>query len=312
MMPEHKMQLLALHGKGTSARIMKAQIKPLVDLLDNVLDVHYMDGGETSAPYQGIESIFPNESYYAWYQQPTRDALRDAHRRIAERLSPTFIGSLKPNGGKMVPITTNFERSSWGVFTPPETPTSVSPSFPLARAPLDSLLTVKTSLDKLGYVANSSRQTGRLGIEQRIPGIDTPLSHPSTAGARTPVDVQLGRYDGMICFSQGCAVATGLLLEMGTRLSARLVILICGGRPFDIKGTMERVETTRTTPIEKLSIHIHGRQDAGLDESRKLASLYSDRGKQVIELDIGHCPPRRTSDIQVVAAAVRRAIAELS
>lgn len=53
MMPEHKMQLLALHGKGTSARIMKAQIKPLVDLLDNVLDVHYMDGGETSAPYQG-------------------------------------------------------------------------------------------------------------------------------------------------------------------------------------------------------------------------------------------------------------------
>lgn len=212
----------------------------------------------------------------------------------------------------MAPITTNFERSSWGVFTPPETPTSVSPSFPLARAPLNSLLTVKTSLDKLGYVANSSRQTGRLGIEQRIPGIDTPLSHPSTAGTRTPVDVQLGRYDGMICFSQGCAVATGLLLEMGTRLSARLVILICGGRPFDIKGTMERVETTRTTPIEKLSIHIHGRQDAGLDESRKLASLYSDRGKQVIELDIGHCPPRRTSDIQVVAAAVRRAIAELS
>lgn len=52
-MPFRKMRLLALHGKGTSARIMKAQIKPIVDMLGDIVEVHYMDGGEISAPYQG-------------------------------------------------------------------------------------------------------------------------------------------------------------------------------------------------------------------------------------------------------------------
>lgn len=52
-MMARKIRLLALHGKGTSARIMKAQIKPLIDALGDLLEVHYMDGGEISAPYQG-------------------------------------------------------------------------------------------------------------------------------------------------------------------------------------------------------------------------------------------------------------------
>lgn len=49
----HKIKLLALHGKGTSARIMKAQIKPITDILGDVLEVDFLDGGEVSAPYQG-------------------------------------------------------------------------------------------------------------------------------------------------------------------------------------------------------------------------------------------------------------------
>lgn len=53
MITSRKVKLLALHGKGTSARIMKAQIKPIIDVLGDILEVHYMDGGEVSAPYQG-------------------------------------------------------------------------------------------------------------------------------------------------------------------------------------------------------------------------------------------------------------------
>lgn len=257
--------------------------------------------------HAGIESIFPNESYFAWYQQPTRDALQAAHSRVAEQLCPTLVEGLKPNGGRVGAITTNIERNNLGVFTPPETPTSFTPGLSPTR--MHKPLT--TNIGSSGAVAMKSCQVARVGIEQRIQGIDTPLSYPSTAGVRTPMDSQLGRYDGMICFSQGCAVSTGLLLEMGAKPPIRFVILICGGRPFDAKGTMERVVTTSATPIKVPSIHIHGRQDAGLDESRKLAGLYSDKGKQVIELDIGHCPPRRTPDIKVVAAAIRNAISEL-
>lgn len=52
-MPPRKLKLLALHGKGTSARIMKAQIKPIIDVLSDAVEVHYLDGGAVSAPYQG-------------------------------------------------------------------------------------------------------------------------------------------------------------------------------------------------------------------------------------------------------------------
>lgn len=113
-------------------------------------------------------------------------------------------------------------------------------------------------------------------------------------------------------------MSTGLLLELSDGLGrelpfpVRFVILICGGRPFDADGSMVRVQATNAAPIKLPSIHIHGRQDPNYEESKQLASLYSDEGKQVIELDIGHCPPRRTSDVNMVAAAIRRAMDSLS
>ena len=131
------------------------------------------------------------------------------------------------------------------------------------------------------------------------------------------MDAGPGTYDGLICFSQGCAVSTGLLLELSTQvggsgaLPVRFVILICGGRPFEQDGTMKRMDPASVEPIVLPSIHIHGRQDPGVEESRKLASLYSDEGKQVLELEIGHCPPRRTSDVSLVAAAIRKTITTL-
>ena len=52
-MPLRRFRLLALHGKGTSARIMKTQIKPIVDALGELVEVEYLEGGERCAPYQG-------------------------------------------------------------------------------------------------------------------------------------------------------------------------------------------------------------------------------------------------------------------
>lgn len=225
--------------------------------------------------HAGIESIFPNESYFAWYQQPTRDALQAAHSRVAEQLCPTLVEGLKPNGGRVGAITTNIERNNLGVFTPPETPTSFTPGLSPTR--MHKPLT--TNIGSSGAVAMKSCQVARVGIEQRIQGIDTPLSYPSTAGVRTPMDSQLGRYDGMICFSQGCAVSTGLLLEMGAKPPIRFVILICGGRPFDAKGTMERVVTTSATPIKVPSIHIHGRPRCGSGRVTEAGRLVQRQGQ---------------------------------
>ncbi|SPO31981.1 uncharacterized protein UTRI_06704_B [Ustilago trichophora] len=319
-MPTRKLKLLALHGKGTSARIMKAQIKPIIDMLSDILEVHYLDGGAVSAPYQGIEIMFPTESYHAWYEQPTSVELHAAHSRVAQHLAvPTDLIRKQPRKDPVV-ITTSPERNDLGVFTPPETPTSSTPAFTTANLPLHRSPSLQSQHSR--SFEPTITENGREALLRRfthlVTGLDTPESYPSTAGPRTPLYAEHGLYDGLICFSQGCAVSTGLLLELGDKygcgglLPVRFVVLICGGRPFDRDGTMERVDSTSVVPIKLPSLHIHGRQDPGLDESRRLAALYCDANKQIIELDIGHCPPRRTSDVNLVAAAIRRMMLDLS
>lgn len=268
----------------------------------------------------GIESMFPEEPYYAWYHQPTSAELRAAHSRVAQQLGTPGICVLKqqPDRAESVFINTDFGRDGFGNLTPPETPILTTPPYLTA-----SMSFYSSSMAQSPSLVTSD--SSALGIvdrdcEKLTTGLETPESYPSTAGPRTPLDAGVsGSYDGLICFSQGCAVSTGLLLElMGNKmglapgsLPVSFVILICGGRPFDSRGTMERVDALEVARITLPSIHIHGRKDPGVIESRRLASLYEDKGKHVIELDIGHCPPRRTSDVHLVAAAIRQVVARL-
>lgn len=96
-MHSRKVRLLALHGKGTSARIMKSQIKPIIDLLGDVVEVHYMDGGEISAPYQGksLQSfLLACYSFIAQKLKPNLLACR--HRKhLSERVVLCMVSTSK-------------------------------------------------------------------------------------------------------------------------------------------------------------------------------------------------------------------------
>lgn len=271
------------------------------------------------AALAGIESMFPKETYYAWYKQPTSAALQAAHDRVAKRLlMPTKLSSTQRWTESIANIS-SLERDRLGLLTPPGTSTSATPARSASEVPLYTTWGGQVrNIEDFSTANAASGHVNRHSLVDLVEGLETPDSSLGTASAGSRTDAGAGMYDGLICFSQGCAVSTGLLLELGAKvgcegpLPVRFVILICGGRPFDRNGTMERVEAVSVQPIELSSIHIHGRQDPGLAESRRLASLYNECGKQVIELDIGHCPPRRSSDISVVAAAIRRAISALS
>lgn len=259
----------------------------------------------------GIESIFPKQKYYAWYQQPTREALQLAYDRIAARLSPSMALTLKPHEVQAGPFGGSLLPQGADLPTPPETPSTGTPMASTDQAPRRRVSDdTAAAHPKLG-------ETDRPWLPSPVAGLETPSSYASTGGVRTPLDADFGPYDGLICFSQGCAVSTGLLLELSARLGckgplpARFVILICGGRPFEADGSLERVQSTKVAPIAIPSVHVHGLQDPNYEESKRLACLYSEVGREVIELDIGHCPPRRTADVHLVAAAIRRAIAGL-
>ncbi|SPO49175.1 uncharacterized protein PSANT_06866 [Moesziomyces antarcticus] len=266
---------------------MKTQIKPIVDALGELVEVEYLEGGERCAPHQGIESIFPGQAYFSWYEQPTRAALQAAHIRVAAKLDASGCCYRKQSDGSQQ-----------------------------LRAAI--ALENEISIDPLAMhpALTDTASTGALpALTPSYGGTD---SDASTAGPTTPLEEHRCAFDGVICFSQGCAVSTGMLLELRAHVGAgldelpvRLVILICGGRPFESGGGLQRVDTRGVAPLEIKSVHVHGRHDTNLAESRQLASLYDDRDKQVIELDIGHCPPRRTSEVSVVAAAIRSALVTL-
>lgn len=263
----------------------------------------------------GIEIMFPRESYYAWYGQPTTFALQAAHSRVAERLALPGGCIATQNRKDAFAITTSLQRGYLDILTPPETPILARPAPPMAISNFcHSLVFQPQSSASSGTISTYADGCFQRRIAQEMAGLDTPDSYASIAVPRTPLDSGPVSYDGLICFSQGCAVSTGLLLELnacGRPLPVRFVVLICGGRPFDWNGTMERLDLTKVAPIGLPSIHVLGKKDPGLEESRRLASLFSDAGKQVIELDVGHCPPRRTTDVGVVAAAIRKMISEL-
>ncbi|KDN52670.1 hypothetical protein K437DRAFT_161194 [Tilletiaria anomala UBC 951] len=125
-------------------------------------------------------------------------------------------------------------------------------------------------------------------------------------------------FDGVICFSQGCALAAGLLLQTSIEHPAeeapiKFAIFICGSRPFspvttqryntrELKGTDAPIRITIPT------LHIIGKQDGARQEGHLLASLCAPGTAEVLEFDGGHAPPRKSKDIQEVARAIKRLV----
>lgn len=97
---------------------------------------------------------------------------------------------------------------------------------------------------------------------------------------------------------------------MTSELPIKFAVVICGGRPFD--GSFNRVDASNTKSIRLPSLHVHGQLDPGLAESRQLYSLYGEEERMLVELNIGHCPPRRTADVNKVVNAIRTLVSDLS
>lgn len=126
-------------------------------------------------------------------------------------------------------------------------------------------------------------------------------------------------FVGVMAFSTGCNIATGLLLERqgleelwGAFLSFQFALLFCGTRsatshtllPTD---WMPREEVDPLLTVIKIpSVHIHGLRDPYLLQSRKLfREIFSSGGNSIcIEFPGGHCIPARRSDLDKIKGAI--------
>lgn len=148
-----------------------------------------------------------------------------------------------------------------------------------------------------------------------------------------------GPFDGVLCFSQGCAVSAGLLFDhylsnYNSNYSPlngssappppfKFAIFICGGRPFSPRTSQRftssdlivpvrssashtRANTTITIPIP--TCHVLGKHDPGLPEGQALVSLCDARTRETVEFEGGHAPPRKSVEVERVVDAIRRTI----
>ncbi|KAH7310214.1 serine hydrolase FSH [Rhexocercosporidium sp. MPI-PUGE-AT-0058] len=109
-------------------------------------------------------------------------------------------------------------------------------------------------------------------------------------------------FVGVMAFSQGTRIATGLMVEQ-MRSDYRsdipllkFAVLLCGNYPYlPFRGV--RV----TAP----SVHSHGMQDPWLDEGRKLlATCYEASLATLLEFQGGHRLPQSRRDVDLLAKAV--------
>lgn len=187
------MRLLGLHGKGTNAFILRTQLAALARQSDLAESIDYINGAVECAPYHNIENWFPGQPYYAWYDAPTAKKLENAH----DQLLSLIQGSKE--GGQMEDL------SSPGSAHPSRS-TDSTPVSTWTRHSTRQASTAATSAVS-SFEKSDPRSMLMERVQQRVPRY-----------IRSPTVSEIASecfriYQGAICFSQGCAVVAGLLLD---------------------------------------------------------------------------------------------------
>jgi hypothetical protein len=107
-----------------------------------------------------------------------------------------------------------------------------------------------------------------------------------------------GPFDGVIGFSQGCAVASSVVahysnqhpFEPQTNLF-KFAVFICGSRPFTYDGTELLDSSVHGQTIQIPTAHIVGRKDPWYGESLGLYSLCDGRSAKLYDHGQGHVLP---------------------
>jgi predicted esterase len=127
-----------------------------------------------------------------------------------------------------------------------------------------------------------------------------------------------GEVVGIMAFSQGTRVATGLMLDATLGLKVKLAILICGtfpALPIGPDGQSCRGQSAASTGQQYASkrlgipsIHVQGTQDPWAAEGVRLRETYFDTEMAtVVKFNGGHRVPTQSKEVAQVAASVLEA-----
>ncbi|KAI3401834.1 hypothetical protein diail_8212 [Diaporthe ilicicola] len=311
--------LLLLHGAGSSAAIFRIQTHFLAKALSPYFDLIYVDAPLRSAPGPGILPYFQGmEAYYRWFGAGIEKNIapsKNAQDSDSSFLSPETAASPRR------PSATEKKRrgSSSARARGASGQRGVSPAAAISAAA------------SLGL--NLSR--GAEGLSRGVAGL-LDLANQSIPRQLEAQGVRSRDVVGAVGFSQGALAALGLLgvemaigspqwgnlrfcVAMGAATgggAAQAAVagmmaaanLLGGNHKISPSGNSAAADTDADAQLfPGHTVHVIGRCDPWVKDSRQIAGLCNPRRTRVVEFEGGHWVPREKHDISRVVDLVLEA-----
>lgn len=301
--------LLLLHGAGSSAAIFRIQTHFLAKALSPYFDLVYVDAPVRSAPGPGILPYFQGmDAYYRWFGagiEKNISTSQSAHEAASDSfLSPESAASSRRSSKR---------RGSSSANTRGIGRRGVSPA-----AAISAAATLGLNLPR-----------GAEGLSRGVMAL-LDITNQSIPQQLEAQGVRSRDVVGVIGFSQGALAALGLLgveLAIGSPQWSNLRFCVVmggatggGAAQAAVEGMMAAANmlggnkqmppppersaprdlNTESHLFPGHTVHVIGRCDPWVKDSRQIAGMCNPRRSKVVEFEGGHWVPREKQDISRV------------
>ncbi|KAK0552224.1 hypothetical protein OC846_002975 [Tilletia horrida] len=277
-------RILCLHGKGTSAKVLETQMKPLLKKLGSRVECVFLNGPVLSDPYHGIDRYFSGP-YFSWYPSPTRQSLTEALDFILDQIDSLgpFDGVFGFSQGAAMAAMLCMDYPHMFKFA----------AFFCGGRPYDRDTLQRVSLE---------RGTGDFVTRTITTSSSTSsASSPTSSGSSTPRS-KFGEVKFSSSFLHSNASSEDNIFDFATS-------------ELDMNAS-RRPSLRPTALITVPTVHLIGKQDAHAGEGRMLKELCDQTSAVLVEHDGGHVMPRTSAPVgelfNAVDAVIKKGLSQSS
>ncbi|TLD08016.1 hypothetical protein PspLS_12073 [Pyricularia sp. CBS 133598] len=279
-----RMRILALHGVGSSANILRTQLSTFIRAADDYYEIVCIDGFFDSPRGPCIDKKDAGP-FYSFMQGYSPCCIQEAHKRLRDVISEQgpFDGILGFSQGGSIALSYLYQQQCYGFDPELKFAVLLSSVVPFSADPRTHEKAVKHICCDQDYHPESQPQDqSAVGVVAAI--LEDVLSR--TFATSCSMGATAAGYDNQLFFRPGAD-------------------------PSDVPRVLHpRLLAPGEDPLALPTVHAHGRRDlAGMKEMAEAAWGMCDPGlsKQLVHSG-AHCPPQRPSEVATLVQALHWAV----